>query len=180
MESSAVDYKTIKLIVLLYLQTFKLMVWWYRLRWTVGRRGRTIQSAFSILFYEKRCWSDPGVSPGGKDREGTAVSDTYKGSLWFCDGRTQKLLDKRNALKRDEIMAAVVKSKKSYDEIMKFLAEDAWKSPLIFWCFCRYRRIRNYLEWWIGSFMWWIMESWRNDQNAFWQITCHWRGFPIL
>ena len=37
----------------------------------------------------------------------------------------KKLLDKRDALKRDEIMAAVVKSKKSYDEIMKFLAEDA-------------------------------------------------------
>jgi len=37
----------------------------------------------------------------------------------------KKLLDKRDALKRDEIMAAVVKSKKSYDEILKFLAEEA-------------------------------------------------------
>lgn len=35
----------------------------------------------------------------------------------------KKLLDKRDALRRDEIMAAVVKSQKSYDEILKFLAE---------------------------------------------------------
>lgn len=36
----------------------------------------------------------------------------------------KKLLDKRDAIRRDEIMVAVVKSKKSYDEILKFLEED--------------------------------------------------------
>ena len=36
----------------------------------------------------------------------------------------KKLLDKRDALKRDEIMTAVAKSKKSYDEILAFLAEE--------------------------------------------------------
>lgn len=36
----------------------------------------------------------------------------------------KKLLDKRDAIRRDEIMAAVTKSKKSYDEILKFLEED--------------------------------------------------------
>lgn len=37
----------------------------------------------------------------------------------------KKLLDKRDAIKRDEVMAAVIKSKKSYDEIMKFLTDEA-------------------------------------------------------
>ena len=36
----------------------------------------------------------------------------------------KKLLDKRDALKRDEIMTAVAKSKKSYDEILVFLTEE--------------------------------------------------------
>lgn len=39
-------------------------------------------------------------------------------------GELKNLLDKRDAIRRDEIMAAVVKSKKSYDEILKFLEED--------------------------------------------------------
>ena len=37
----------------------------------------------------------------------------------------KKLLDKRDAIRRDEIMSAVVKSKKSYDEILRFLEEDS-------------------------------------------------------
>lgn len=37
----------------------------------------------------------------------------------------KKLLDKRDAIKREQIMTAVVQSKKSYDEILKFLREDA-------------------------------------------------------
>lgn len=37
----------------------------------------------------------------------------------------KKLLDKRDAIRRDEIMSAVVKSKKSYDEILRFLVEDS-------------------------------------------------------
>lgn len=36
----------------------------------------------------------------------------------------KKLLDKRDAIKRDEIMNAIIKSKRSYDEILKFLSED--------------------------------------------------------
>ena len=36
----------------------------------------------------------------------------------------RKLLDKRDAIKRDEILAAVVKSNKSYDEILRFLESD--------------------------------------------------------
>ena len=36
----------------------------------------------------------------------------------------RKLLDKRDAIKRDEILAAVVKSNKSYDEILSFLESD--------------------------------------------------------
>lgn len=37
----------------------------------------------------------------------------------------KKLLDKRDAIRRDEIMSAVVKSKKSYDEILRFLEEGS-------------------------------------------------------
>ena len=33
-------------------------------------------------------------------------------------------LDKRDAIKRDEILDAVVKSNKSYNEILKFLESD--------------------------------------------------------
>lgn len=33
------------------------------------------------------------------------------------------LLDKRDAMRRDELMTAMVKSKKSYEEILQFLAE---------------------------------------------------------
>ena len=35
----------------------------------------------------------------------------------------KKLLDKRDAIKRDEIMNAIKKSKRSYDEILEFLSE---------------------------------------------------------
>ena len=35
----------------------------------------------------------------------------------------RKLLDKRDAIKRDEILAAVVKSNKSYDEILRFFGK---------------------------------------------------------
>lgn len=36
----------------------------------------------------------------------------------------KKLLDKRDSLKRDEIVNAIVRSQKSFDEIMAFLSED--------------------------------------------------------
>ena len=35
----------------------------------------------------------------------------------------KKLLDKRDAIKRDEIMNAIIKSKRSYDETLEFLSE---------------------------------------------------------
>ena len=35
----------------------------------------------------------------------------------------KKLLDKRDAIKRDEIMNAIIKSKRIYDEILEFLSE---------------------------------------------------------
>ena len=35
----------------------------------------------------------------------------------------KKLLDKRDAIKRDEIMNAIIKSKRSSDEILEFLSE---------------------------------------------------------
>ena len=39
----------------------------------------------------------------------------------------KKLLDKRDAIKRDEIMNAIIKSKRSYDEILEFLPEGDQK-----------------------------------------------------
>lgn len=36
-------------------------------------------------------------------------------------GELKKLLDKKEAARKDEIMAAIVKSKRSYDEILDFI-----------------------------------------------------------
>ncbi len=48
-----------------------------------------------------------------------------KGAYDAATAELKKLLDKRDAIKRDEIITAVMKSKKSYEEIMKFLDENA-------------------------------------------------------
>ena len=40
-----------------------------------------------------------------------------------ADEELKELLDKRDAMKRDEIMNAIIKSKRSYDEILEFLSE---------------------------------------------------------
>ena len=40
----------------------------------------------------------------------------------------KKLMDKRDAVKRDEIVNAIIKSRKSYDEIMDFLADESQKA----------------------------------------------------
>lgn len=37
----------------------------------------------------------------------------------------QKLLDKKTALQTDEIMKAIAKSAKSYDEILKFINDES-------------------------------------------------------
>lgn len=37
----------------------------------------------------------------------------------------KELLDKRDALRRDEVVNAVLNSKKSYSEIIQFLSEDS-------------------------------------------------------
>ena len=49
-------------------------------------------------------------------------------TLAALPGILKKLLDKRDAIRCDEIMSAVVKSKKSYDEILLFLEEDSQES----------------------------------------------------
>ena len=36
----------------------------------------------------------------------------------------QKLLDKRDAIRKDELWAAIIKSQKSYEEIMHFISAD--------------------------------------------------------
>lgn len=38
--------------------------------------------------------------------------------------RLSDLLDKRDALKRDELLKAIMKSDKTYDEVMEFLSSD--------------------------------------------------------
>ena len=37
----------------------------------------------------------------------------------------QKLLDKRTALQTDELMKAIVKSNRSYEEILQFVTDDS-------------------------------------------------------
>ena len=36
----------------------------------------------------------------------------------------QKLLDKRDAIRKDELWTAIIKSQKSYEEIMHFISAD--------------------------------------------------------
>lgn len=50
------------------------------------------------------------------------VSRTKKAYNTATD-ELKQLLDKRDAMKRDELMTAMIKSKKSYEEILQFLSE---------------------------------------------------------
>ena len=41
-----------------------------------------------------------------------------------CLSALEKLLNKRDALRRDELVNAILKSRKSYDEIIRFINSD--------------------------------------------------------
>ena len=65
----------------------------------------------------------PGLTGYAQAHGRNAVSweDKFAMDVWYATAVLKELLDKRDAIRKDEILSAIVKSGRSYEEIMNFL-----------------------------------------------------------
>lgn len=59
-----------------------------------------------------------------KDREGTGTGEQGKEAVRYSTCKASDLLDKRDALRRDELVKAILKSDKTYEEVLEFLGTN--------------------------------------------------------
>ena len=64
--------------------------------------------------------NDINGSAGGKDRKSTGTGQQDKETV-RCSCCRAHLLDKRDALRRDELVKAIMKSDRTYEEVLAFL-----------------------------------------------------------
>ena len=64
--------------------------------------------------------NDINGSAGGKDRKSTGTGQQDKETV-RCVAALSDLLDKRDALRRDELVKAIMKSDRTYEEVLAFL-----------------------------------------------------------